>query len=293
MKENSRERRINDLHRIEALLSAGLRLQDALEHLHDSGVDGRWANMTVPKSIDEVAENAKTQPDDAVLLVGMWLNRRYGMPLIRVIQTARSEIEWRNQQSEKARTATAQTKATLWLIMMLPPLILIGAESIGLAPLRTMIVFPFSLFVAVAGIVAIWASVRWMRKLVTRATRLVHDPGVADILVAETLIGGTSYSAAEQAVRECFVKLGWDTTAQPLFDAFAESKKAGVPLVGLLRARALLARQERDQKQAQQLALLPVKILSPLGLCALPGFLMLTVFPIATGLLFSTTGGMP
>lgn len=58
----------------------------------------------------------------------------------------------------------------------------------------------------------------------------------------------------------------------------------GAPTVELLELTAVQARRRRRQVVEEQAARLAVKMVLPLGLCFLPGFILLGVIPVVLGL---------
>lgn len=66
---------------------------------------------------------------------------------------------------------------------------------------------------------------------------------------------------------------------EDVFDVAARSAASGVPLQPALLSLAGTARAERTAADAARLARLPVKLLFPLALLILPGFVLMTVGP--------------
>lgn len=66
---------------------------------------------------------------------------------------------------------------------------------------------------------------------------------------------------------------------QSLFDAAQASETTGMPIAGILNALALDRRRAVAASARERLAKLPVKMLFPLALLILPGFVLLTVVP--------------
>lgn len=66
---------------------------------------------------------------------------------------------------------------------------------------------------------------------------------------------------------------------QSMFIAAQASETTGMPLAGILNAIATDRRREASAAARERLAKLPVKMLFPLALLILPGFVLLTVVP--------------
>jgi pilus assembly protein TadC len=70
----------------------------------------------------------------------------------------------------------------------------------------------------------------------------------------------------------------------PLRRALELSEASGAPVAGLLREAAEEQRREHQREAVVAASRLGVRVVLPLGLCALPGFALLGVAPVVLGL---------
>lgn len=73
--------------------------------------------------------------------------------------------------------------------------------------------------------------------------------------------------------------------ARPIARVIASADRYGTPLLPALERLAAEARQDRRRRAEEHARRVPVKLLFPLVLCALPGFGLLTVAPLLAGAL--------
>ena len=78
---------------------------------------------------------------------------------------------------------------------------------------------------------------------------------------------------------------------QSMVDAVRRSEAMGTSLAPELAAIAAAARSERHVAARERLARLPVKLLFPLALLTLPGFMLMTVGPVVLASLLRLTQG--
>lgn len=78
---------------------------------------------------------------------------------------------------------------------------------------------------------------------------------------------------------------------QSMMAAIRRSEAMGTPLAPELSAIATAARVERNAAARERLARLPVKLLFPLALLILPGFMLMTVGPVVLSSLLRLTQG--
>src|SRR5690606_14525803 len=109
--------------------------------------------------------------------------------------------------------------------------------------------------------------------------------GVGHELLALAMSGGAAPDAAlarvEDAARRCGIGVDPDSTRSTLEFAV----RAGVPVVTLLRAEAARVRRIAVTEVLRRAALLGTRLLAPLALCFLPGFVLLGVVPLMIGIL--------
>jgi tight adherence protein B len=123
------------------------------------------------------------------------------------------------------------------------------------------------------------------RRMLRRASPAFSDPGIFLDCVVIGLQAGLPVSAAAENAR-VRVGEGRESEAfQKLEQALDLSDSTGAELTSILSAAADGLRDELFHEQSNRLAKLAVHLMIPLGLAVLPAFVLLTVVPIAIGLL--------
>lgn len=90
--------------------------------------------------------------------------------------------------------------------------------------------------------------------------------------------------AAGQRWQDAWSCVDSQTQLRQFGEELAFAHATGAPTVQLLEATAVQARRRRRQAVEEQAARLGVQMVLPLGLCFLPGFIMLGVIPVVLGL---------
>lgn len=90
--------------------------------------------------------------------------------------------------------------------------------------------------------------------------------------------------AAGQRWQEAWSCVKSETQLRDFGEELAFAHATGAPTVELLELTAVQARRRRRQVVEEQAARLAVKMVLPLGLCFLPGFILLGVIPVVLGL---------
>lgn len=292
------------LHKLIALLSAGLLVDDALKvseifddlpatkkpPRHISGILKPHGN-TYPKWLTQLDELIQEHPEYSGLLTALYLSREFGIPLADIFQHVLSEQVWLAKMKQQSQTAALQSKATLSLIVLLPFLVVFLSQSMGLNIFSTITMFPILFIPIIIGLLLLVQCFRWVKKIMAPFQQIPSDPAFAFLLVQEVLKTGTSLTVAQDAVARALLTPKNQHPPEHLFQHFSGSelaKQYGIPLTNLLLAEAELARKEHQQYWDTQLVALPMKLLLPLGLTALPGFILLTVVPVAFSFLISS-----
>jgi tight adherence protein B len=111
---------------------------------------------------------------------------------------------------------------------------------------------------------------------------------VAD-LVAALLAAGLPTAAALRVVVAAAREAGLAEPAgvEPLVEALALADATGLAPAGLVRAAAAEQRRRLSAARSVAAGRLSVLVVLPMGLCLLPAFVLLTVAPLAIGLLQS------
>lgn len=116
------------------------------------------------------------------------------------------------------------------------------------------------------------------------------EHGLAYLAAADPAGSGKPLAAVASALD---LGAGWDTawaTVEPtgeltvLREALSFAIRTGAPSSAILYARAAQLRRRQHRNQERKAAALGVKLVLPLGLCALPAFICLGVMPILLSL---------
>lgn len=139
------------------------------------------------------------------------------------------------------------------------------------------------------------------------------EPALVMDLLAAALLSGAPVTAALGVVGEAvggpdgerlrtvagllsmgaLPEVAWAGTGprwEPVARCLALAAASGAPTAGLLHRAAQLERADRGARQAAAAQRLGVRVLLPMGLCALPGFAALGVVPLVLALAGSLTG---
>ena len=100
------------------------------------------------------------------------------------------------------------------------------------------------------------------------------------------------YDSLLAVTRALDLNVGWDRawaqgdgTARELEQSLRLTKLSGVPAAALLRSSAVAARKRGVRQAEARGAEFGIKLMIPLGLCALPAFICLGVVPVVVSLL--------
>jgi Type II secretion system (T2SS), protein F len=152
-----------------------------------------------------------------------------------------------------------------------------------------------------AGVVTVRSALQLRRRTATRGDE-ASDELLAIEAVGLAVAGGASFEGAatlgaeriggavgadiERAIRatRSSVATGFDHPAvESMFGTAETSRATGAPLAASLAALAADLREERSAVVRRRLARLPVRLLFPLALLILPGFVLMVVTPAVVG----------
>lgn len=177
------------------------------------------------------------------------------------------------------QTALAGPKATSRLVMLLPMLGPLLAFGMGMDPARALS-SPIGMIAVVLGVSLLAAAWWWNRSIVRGASKMDAQAGLRLELLAIAVRGGLSLDAARAVVEDALEREGLALDDAQAAREIAElSRRAGVPVRGLLEAESRAQRHSAVQRAEQQAAKAGVTLTIPLGLCVLPAFVLLGVVP--------------
>jgi tight adherence protein B len=277
--------------RLAVLTSAGIPAVSAWRHVADAQpgavaaqvASGLAAAHEIPARI---AQHSRDSPPLRVLAAVWGVAAEAGAALAPALERTAGVMRDLARTEREVEVALAGPAATSRLVLALPAVAVLLGLLLGfdLAAAFTSSAGLVCLALATA-LVAV--AMRWNRRLLSWARERDAGPGLRCELYAIALSGGTSIDrAAELVARACR-----DAGIEPADDVdavLAFARRAGIPVVALLRAEADAARLDARTAAAERAVRLETRLLLPLGLCVLPAFVLAGVVPIALAILSST-----
>jgi tight adherence protein B len=283
------------VHRLAILLAAGLEPLAAVRALEPVPLPlAAAADCAGPFEVPEAIVASSRGHPDAVrrawgLLAACWeVAAESGAPLATTLERAAESVRALADADRQTDLALTGPLATARVVALLPVAGVGMALLIGADPIGVMFGTVPGAVAAVLGIAVLAIGVRWNRRLI--AVARMSDPlsGVGHELLALAMSGGAPPEVAlarvTAAARRCGIPVGVDAARATLDFAV----RAGVPVAGLLRAEAGRARRLALADVLRRAALLGTRLLAPLALCFLPGFVLLGVVPLVIGILRET-----
>ena len=284
------------VHRVAVLLAAGLDPLAALRALADTG--GPLADaaacaspLEVPEALCASAGAASEQGGWRYLAACWAVATESGAPLAATIERSAETLRALADADRQVELALAGPVSTARIVALLPVAGIGMALLIGADPLGVILGTVPGALAAVVGVVALVAGVRWNRRLVASAR--VVDPlaGAGHELLALAMSGGASPDAALARVADAAGRCGIPVELATTRETLDFAARAGVPVAALLRAEAARARRLALADVLRRAALLGTRLLAPLAVCFLPGFVLLGVVPLVIGILRGALAG--
>jgi tight adherence protein B len=282
------------VHRLAILLAAGLDPLAAVRALEPAPPPlAAAAECAGPLEVPEVLVAASSTSADAdavrrawALLAACWdVAAESGAPLATTLERAAESVRALADADRQVELALTGPLATARVVALLPlagvgMALLIGADPVG-------VVFGTvpGAVAALLGVGALVLGMRWNRRLIAAAR--VADPlaGVGHELLALAMSGGAAPDMALARVSDAARRAGIPVAVESARATLDFAVRAGVPVAGLLRAEAGRARRLALAEVLRRAALLGTRLLAPLALCFLPGFVLLGVVPLVIGIL--------
>jgi tight adherence protein B len=198
-----------------------------------------------------------------------------------------------NHQLAELKIAFASPKATANLILVLPLVAVLFSELLGLSALAASVGTSLgAVSVGVGLILLIVARVSSLRMLEAAKPREL-DPGAFLDAISIALSAGLNPKSAAAMARSRFSQTLLEEVSSEqwliFWEAVKASEQSGIALTGLLAARADSLRYRMWNNHRAIISRLQIKLMIPLGLAALPAFVLLAVVPVGIGLLSSQT----
>lgn len=192
------------------------------------------------------------------------------------------------KQNSELKLAFASPKATANLILLLPLAAVLFSELLGLSALSSSFETSLgSLAIGVGLVLLLVARIVSLRMLENAKPREADPGAYLDAVVIGLSAGLSPKSASVLATRQLLDNLNAEVSPDQLsafWDAVAVSEQSGIALTGILSARADALRHRLWNRRRTDLAKLSISLLLPLGLAALPAFVLLAVVPVGIGL---------
>jgi tight adherence protein B len=176
--------------------------------------------------------------------------------------------------------AASGPRASARLVTVLPVLVLLGAQLLGMRVLNSLNPITTASIVLGAGLLLFGR--RWSQRILAAAQPEVRDPGAALDAFASALSAGLPPTVATRELEKIFGH-------QPELAALLEtSADTGLAISRLARAEAdrlRLSWRVSSEKKIQQAG---IRLMWPLGVAVLPAFVLIAVVPLAVSMLRGT-----
>jgi tight adherence protein B len=290
------------------------------ERIADDAARGTPIPDAIITALDR-AEPPLPPPEDAAWrgLATAWaVATDAGAPLAPTLREFAGSLRSLAQAQREIHLALATPAATARLVMALPVVGVLFGMLLGFNTLATLTTTPVGLVCLGVGGGLMGAAAAWNRALVRTAQPRDLTPGLDYDLVAIAVSGGASLDRSRASVDHALATYGARPIATQRSEsakhsepaktvAFATgtaesespeltgvdavldlSRRAGVPAAELLRSEAEEARRSARADAQERASTLAVKLMLPLGLCVLPAFMVLGVFPLLVTIITST-----
>jgi tight adherence protein B len=286
--------------RLAVLLSAGVPPAPAWRYVAEASASG------IPLAVSSSVVDATGIPDAIIAcavdaspaersawhgLAAAWsVATDAGAPLAPCLREFAASLRELAQVQRDIAVSLAAPTATARMVMVLPAIGVLFGTLLGFDTIGTLFTTPVGLASLAVGGLLILAARAWNRRLVASAQPGRLTPGIECELTAIAVTGGGALDAATATVRaalERFAVTG-DGGVAPALEL---SRRAGVPAADLLRSAAVEARRDARAAAQEKAEALGVRLMLPLGVCILPAFMVLGVFPLIVTVISSTIAG--
>lgn len=213
-----------------------------------------------------------------------------GAPLAPSLRDYARSLRSLAQVQRDVDVALAAPVATARMVMVLPVIGVLFGMALGFNTLGTLFTTPLGWGSLVVGVLLMVLAQRWNRRLVASAQPDDAAPGLECDLMAIAVSGGGALDRARVTLDDAVQRFGLTARGDRIDGVIELSRRAGVPAAELLRAEADDARRNARAEAQEKAARLSVKLMLPLGLCILPAFMVLGVFPLLVTVISSTVG---
>jgi len=278
-----------------------------------------WSQSLVESGADRLGLTrpaaTEARSGRAAVLVAIRVVERLGAPGSGVLIRAAASLREGVAAAGRRASAVAGPAASARIVGGLPLAGPVVATLLGVDVAHVLFGTPWGRACAVLGVLLLVLSWWWSTRLV-RAAAGSGDDGVGEAVVCDLVAAaldagvGTATALREVAraldgvpgadpagraddLRRCatgldtgdFRLVAVSSDLEPLLDAVRFSVRTGAPAGRPLQLAADEVRRAGEQRSATATARLAARLVLPLGLCALPGFLLLGVAPVVVQLL--------
>ena len=279
------------LRELAVLLGAGLSPTRAWEEvaiLHGSGSvpkeiqEQKSAGYSLADSIEQVSRRHSSW----ALLGACWeVARVSGAPLGPALRSLADGLQDQERTIREVDAEMAAPRATLRLVGLLPLLAVGGGALAGVNALAFFFLNLWGFISLLVGLSLLGLAWWWMRLLVGGVISARVPPSPRGDLFVVALGGGIGPERALRSVDAVLQKFSLATpTDDELERVIALSRRAGVPVAGLVRSKVNHLRDLQRTEATRMVGDLSVRLVVPLGLLVLPAFVLIAVFPMAWGL---------
>ncbi|MDO5728608.1 MAG: type II secretion system F family protein [Actinomycetaceae bacterium] len=260
---------------------------------------------------DGIPQTVVTHPDfkatSSALRAGGRMTRETGIPLANILETVLQSLEDANAAHDARKVARAGPELTAKMLTFLPLLGIACAAAFGASVREVFFTVPIGRVVGLVGIFLWGSGYLWIRRIVATETRDDADPVdplVVVDLVKAALDAGASIPRALDAVSMATGDERFEAVARALVlgatsselrhyagalygcvvDAVFPAWTCGVSPTPLLELAAQTIRRERMTAAKEGSERLAIRLTVPVGLCLLPAFVCVGIFPV--GILF-------
>ena len=178
---------------------------------------------------------------------------------------------------QEKQVALQGPKLTARLTHFVPWLALLLAQAFGLNPLGFLFGSTLGWILLAVSVVLSWLAYRWTNRIVRVFSAVTPgDPGVCYSGLALMLRSGLGVGSGMKLLNRNGLQM-----PEELSLLVASQTRVGAGLAAVLQTQAEWERGISRQKQREDLARLPIRLLYPLAVLLLPQFMLLTVLPIA------------
>ena len=235
-------------------------------------------------------------PEWRVLAVAWKLAEVSGAPLAPALDHLAESLRALTALQQRRSILLAGPRATVRLVAMLPVLAVLLGTLMGFDPMSVLLT-PGGLMLLAIGSLLLSLGVTWARSMTARLERTDGVAGLEFTLCWVALGGGASARTALGRLADCvdhahaewvpFVTLRRD---RPLAETIASAAELGAPIGSLLLEEAASRRADAHTALERAAEKLGVKVLIPLGVCALPAFIIVGVLPVVFAMLTPVIG---